>query len=99
MRTLGGVPLLVGAAVALPEDELRAVGGVEVWIVEAFAGGWVDKLAAGGLPLLVGAAVAGPPLDRCAVAEVSAGDVEAAAVDRECAVAVDGPVLGGGETV
>src|SRR6266576_4887316 len=92
---LGQGPVLVGAAVAGPQDELRPVRGVGAGVVEALAGGGVDQLPALGLPLLVGAAVAGPQLDEGAVSGSGAGDVHAAAGDREGAVAVDGPVLRG----
>src|ERR1700722_7205752 len=97
--TLRQRPMLVAAAVAGVQDQLRAVGGVGGGIVEAFAGGRVDYLPVLRLPLLVGAAVAGPQLDEGAVGVVGAGDVHAAAVDGQGAVAVDGPVLRGGVAV
>src|SRR5580698_848104 len=94
------VPLLVGAAVARVNDELRSFGGIGGGVVEAHAGGRVDQLAtAFRLPLLVGAAVACPPLDERPVGVLGAGDVHAAAVDGERPVAVDGPVLRGGVAV
>src|SRR5215469_14619591 len=92
-------PLLVGAAVAGPEDELRPVGGVRRRVVEAHARVRVHDLAVGRRPLLVGAAVAGPQLDEGAVDVLGAGDVHAAAGDGEGAVAVDGPVLCAGVAV
>src|SRR5580704_15692812 len=86
-------PVLVGAAVTGPQDELRSVRGIEAGVVEAFTGSGVHQFSALCLPLLVGAAIAGPQLDQGAVGGFGAGDVHAAASDREGAVAVDGPHL------
>src|SRR6185437_2685793 len=84
--SLRQVPLLVGAAVAGPQVELGAVGGVGVRVVQALAGDRVDQFAVARLPLLVGAAGALPQLDEGAVGGAGAGDVQALAVD------LDGPV-------
>src|SRR6185437_10995630 len=78
---LGQVPLLVGAAVAGPQVELGAVGGVGARVVQALAGGRVDQLAVARLPLLVRAACALPQLDQRAVGGAGSGDVQALAVD------------------
>src|SRR5512146_3079794 len=93
MPWLGHGPLLVGAAVAGPQLKLRPVSGVGCRVVYALAGRRVDQRPVAGRPLLVGSAVVGPQLDEGAVVEVGAGDVQAAAVDGQGAVAVDGPVL------
>src|ERR1700722_5791330 len=80
----GQAPVLVNAAVAVPDVELGAVGGGEVRVVEAFAGGGVDQGAVLGDPSLVAAAVAVPDVDQGAVGGgVGADDVEALAVDLE----------------
>src|SRR5512146_115755 len=91
----GDDPLLVGAAVAGPQVELRSVGGAGARGVQALAGGGVDERPVAGLPLLVGAAVAGPQLDAGAVVVVGAGDVHALAEDLQGAVRGDGPGLVG----
>src|SRR6185437_5701835 len=91
----GDGPLLVGAAVAGPQFELGAVGGVGSGVVEALAGGGVDELPVFGLPLLVGAAGALPQLDQGAVGGAGAGDVHALAVNLQRAVGLDGPGLVG----
>src|SRR5580658_8319842 len=93
------MPLLVGAAVAGVQDQLCPVGGIGGRVVEAFTGCRVDQLPAHCLPLLIGTPVAGPPLDQGAVRIVRSGDVHAAAVDLQRAVAGHGPVLRGGITV
>src|SRR3984957_5744080 len=92
-------PMLVGAAVAGPQLQLGSQGGGTVGMVGGFAGGRVDQFPVARLPLLVGAAVAGPPLDLGAVTVVGAGDVHAAAIDRQCAVAVNRPALRGRDAV
>src|ERR1700726_157451 len=95
MYQLGKGPLLVAAAVAGPQVELGAVGGVEIRVVQALAGGGVDQFPVLGLPLLVAAAVAVPQLDGGAVVVVGAGDVHALAVDLQGAVGFGGPGLVG----
>src|SRR4051812_35167216 len=79
-------PLLVDAAVAVPEDQLRAFGGGRAGVVEASAGDRVAVAAVVRLPLLVGAAVAVPDLDPGAVGGTAAGGVEALAERPQGAV-------------
>src|SRR5688572_13874688 len=86
-------PLLVGAAVAVPQVELRAVGRGEARNVETAAGDRVAVAAVEGLPDLVGAAVAGPELHLGAVGRAEAGGVEALAHGAQGAVGVGGPDL------
>jgi hypothetical protein len=75
--------LLVGAAVAGVDLQLGAVGGVEPWVVEAFAGDRVDQRPGAGAPLLVGAAGAGVEVDGGLVGFLVAVDVQAFAVDLQ----------------
>src|SRR5205085_11848317 len=92
---VGEGAVVVGAAVAGAGDGVRSVRGIGGGVVEGLPGGGVGELPALSLPLLVGAAVAGAQFDEGTVGGFGAGDVHAAAGDREGAVAVDGPVLGG----
>src|SRR5258705_10392846 len=75
----GQGPVLVGAAVTGPQDELRSVRGIGAGVVQALTGSGVHQLPALSPPLLVGAAVAGPQLDEGAVGGFGTGDVHAAA--------------------
>jgi hypothetical protein len=60
--------LLVGAGVAVPDDQLGAVGGVAGEVVEAAAGQRVDQGGVGLCPPdLCAGAVAVPQLDEGAV--------------------------------
>src|SRR5215469_6951419 len=79
-------PLLVAAAVAVPDLELGAVGGVERRIVEAPAGDRVDEHAVHRQPLLAAGAAAGPQLDQGAVTGPAADDIQALAHDADGAV-------------
>src|SRR6185437_2722857 len=88
-------PLLVRAAVAVPDLKLRAVGGVERRVVEASARYRVDQHPVDAEPLLVGAAIASPQLDQGAVGGAGVGDVQAGAVDPDGSVGLHRPVLRG----
>src|SRR5207244_3690784 len=74
------LPALVRRAVAVPDDQLRAVGGVGPRIVQAAARLRVAQRAVGlRLPLLGTGAVAVPQLDRRAVGGAAGLDVHALA--------------------
>src|SRR3954465_15587055 len=92
-------PLLVGAAVAVPEVELGAVGRAEGRVVEATAGDRVDERAVPGFPLLVRAVVAVPDLGQAAVGGAGAGDVQALPVDLQRAAGERPPLRPGGVAV
>src|SRR5262249_14737596 len=95
-------PCFVGAAGAVVNIELGAVGGAGAGVVEASAGVWVEEGAVGAdLPFLVGGIrSAGVEFDQGVVGRPTAGDIEASAVDfddvREVIVIVgnDGHLLG-----
>src|ERR1022692_3380373 len=91
----GNAPLLVGTAVAGPDLQLGAIGGIGSRVVKALAGRRVHQRAIHRLPLLVAAAGAGPLLDKRAVGRAGAGDIHAVAVDSDGAIGLDRPVLRG----
>src|SRR5579859_7920899 len=75
-------PLLVGAAVAVPDLQLGTVGRGESGVVQAPPGLGADHAAVGArAPLLVGTAVTVPQLDQRAVARTLPGHIGALAVD------------------
>src|SRR5262249_1847966 len=77
VTALGQVPLLVGAAVAVPDLQLGTVGGVTGGVVQTTAGLRVDQAVVGlRLPNLGTGTVTTPQLDQGAVSGTTESDIQ-----------------------